>query len=274
MRCRSLIPSVLLLVPILVACGSGGGGGSGGGADGEAALAAIGFTPGDLADLAAGTMAVSLDWLTNDGVVPTARFGSCPTFVPGSDDNLNGHPDTLEVIFDCTTLEGLVIAGSLFLNEYDDPQEFVDQTLSCSELLTGAGTPTWGMQGTMFLTVQEPGGVAFDLLGGVDFAEFPDIGQLQMEIHTSILDYPVDGGATYDINTNVCASLPTDDSTDAPSGFVDTFVFDGPPPALLALECQLLPNGTVAFDAFNGPDLLASGTINLAAGDGDEVTFD
>ena len=90
----------------------------------------------------------------------------------------------------------------------------------------------------------------------------------------SINNYPGDGGNAVLVNTNVCVTLPTDDSTDFPTGFIDTFVFDGPPPALLALECEPLPNGTIAFDAFNGEDLLGSGIINLGAGDGDEVNFD
>jgi hypothetical protein len=262
------------LTLVLAACNSGSSGGGGGsGADGEAALAALGFAPGDLADLAAGTMAVSLDWLSNDGIVPTGRFGPCPTFLPGTDDDTNGHPDTVEIVFDCTTLEGLVIAGTIFLSEYAVPADFLGG--QCTDFLAGAGSPDWGMQGSFFLTIQEPGNPSFGMNGTIEFAEFPALGQLAIEIHTSILAYPVDGGDTFLVETNVCATLPTDDSSDFAAGFVETFVHDPKfAEAILVLECELLPNGTVAFEAFGGLELLASGLINLAAGDGDEVTFD
>jgi len=273
MRLRAPFVVSSLVVPFLAACSSGSSGGGGGG-DGEAALAALGFTPGDVADMAAGTMAVSLDWLANDGVVPTARFGdSCPSFLPGTDEDLNGHPDSLEVVFDCTTLEGLVIAGSAFLSEYSDPAEFL--TGQCGETYAGA-TAEWGMQGSFFLTIQEPGSPSYDMNGSIDLAEFPTLGLLAMEVHTSVVSYPVDGGDTFIVDTNACCTLPTDDSSDIPLGFIDTFVFDPilPPPAILSLECELLANGTVAFEAFGGPDLLASGVIDLSAADGEEVTFD
>lgn len=273
MRMRA--PVVLsLVVPFLGACSSGSSGGGGGGGDGEAALAALGFTPGDVADMAAGTMAVSLDWLANDGVVPTARFGdSCPSVLPGTDDNKNGHPDTLEVLFDCMTLEGLVISGSVSLSEYLDPSDFLDG--QCGEQYAGS-TPDWGMQGNLFLTIQEPGSSSYDLQASLDFAEFPTLGVLAMEIHTSANAYPIDGGDLVLLSTNVCCVLPTDDSTDIPIGFVETFLFDPEDPFVpsLELDCDLLPNGTVAFDAYSGEDRVASGVINLAADDGDEVTFD
>jgi hypothetical protein len=268
------VPFVLpfLMVPCVVACSSGSSGGGGGG-DGEAALAALGFTPGDVADMATGTMAVSLDWLANDGVVPTARFGgSCPSVTVGPDDDSSGHPDSLTITFDCVTLEGLVISGSLTLLEYSDPGDFLaDQ---CGSLYSGS-SPDWGMSGSFFLTIQESGSASFGMNGSIAFAEFPTLGLLAMEIHTSVVGYPVDGGTTYLVDTNVCCTLPTDDSSDIPVGFVETFVHD-PAIALavLSLECELLPNGTVAFEAFAGSDEVASGIINLAAEDGDEVTFD
>jgi hypothetical protein len=270
-----LHPKIWLLLLALPACSdSGGGGGGGGGADGEAALAALGFTPGDVADMATSTMVVSLDWLTNDGIVPTARLGDCPSVVQGSDDNANGHPDSLEIAFDCTNLEGFTIAGSVFLDEYEDPSSFAKDAFSCMEAVAQAGVAEWGMSGSFFLNVQELGSPVYQLTGSLDFAEFPAIGQLMIELHTSAPFYPVDGGVFYDVGTNMCATLPTDDSTDFPAGIVETFVFDGPPPALLSLECELLTNGTVDFAAFNGPTLIASGIINLVAEDGSEIQFD
>lgn len=273
MRLRAPLVVLSLVVPFLGACSSGSSGGGGSG-DGEAALAAAGFTPGDVADMADLTMIGGLSFLVNDAIVPTLRGDPCPGVTEGADNDLNGHPDSLLIEFACTTSEGTSVAGQFGLNEYADPADFLTEVFSCSDLVAAAGTPEWGMQGTYLLDVQEQGGTAFTIQGSIDFAEFASLGQLVIELHSSIVAYPLDSDSTVLVDTNACCTLPTDDSSDFPLGFVDTFVFDGPPPAVLALECQLLSNGTVSFDAFNGEDLLASGIINPAAPDGEEVTFD
>lgn len=273
MRLRVPLVVLSLVVPFLGACSSGSSGGGGGG-DGEAALAALGFTPNDVADMADLTMIGGLSALMDDAIVPTLRGDPCPGVTEGADGNANGHPDSLLIEFACTTSEGTSIVGEISLNEYGDPAEFVQGAFSCSELVAEAGTPEWGMQGSYSLDLQEAGGLPFTLTGSIDFAEFTSLGQLVIELHTSAVLYPLDGENTVDVSTNVCCTLPTDDSSDFPVGFVETFVFDGEPPAVLSLECQLLANGTVAFDAFGGKDLIASGLINPAAPDGEEVTFD
>lgn len=265
-----------LLVFLAPACSSGGGGGGGGG-DPVADLAALGLEPKDLTDIAGATMVTGLGWLTNDNAVPTRLGDTCPSFVVGADGDSSGHPDDVEIAFDCTDDEGLAVVGSIFLGEYGDPSQFlVDVSQECSTQfdVPSLGTPDWGMSGSFFMTGQELGGLTFNLQGGVRFAEFSAHNLVVFEANVSLAPYSGELGTELLVDAHTCGTLPADDSSDIPVGFIDTFVFSGPPPAIVSLECVLLPDGRVGFDLFGVDDLIGSGVIDLSATDEGEISFD
>lgn len=270
--------SFLLALSVCSACSSGGGGGGGG--DPIDALASVGLAPKDLADVAATTMITGLAWATSDTVIPR---GGCPTISAGPDDDSSGHPDSITVTFDCADPnEGLVVMGTLGIGEYADPDDFLtDLSGTCATDLNvaGMGLPSWGMSGSFFLNAQEPSSPVFTVQGGIHFAEFPAANTIVIELFLTFVPYPSEAAEDLNIQTNICATLPADDTTDIPAGYIDTFFFStnpkDPPGAFATLECVLLGNGTVDFDIFDAADgLLASGIIDLAAGDENEVVFD
>lgn len=280
MRTSTSILVPVLSLTLLGACGGGGsGGGGGGGGDAAANLAAIGLAPKDLTDVAGATMLTTLTWALDDAAVPTFGPG-CPTYVQGADNDSSGHPDTVEIAFDCADAEeDLALDGSIFLQEYLDPTQFLsDVSPDCNTLLAidTLGTPTWGLRGSGELTGTEGKGVPFGLSVGVSMAGFPEANKVVVEVTFSFTNYVVEGAGTFLVQGSTCFTLPGDDSSDVPTGFINTYFFDGAPPAALSLECVLLPDGGVSFEAWgSGDDLVAAGTIDVAAdADDDEITFD
>ncbi|MBK7875767.1 MAG: hypothetical protein IPJ77_08450 [Planctomycetes bacterium] len=277
---RNGLASLVPVLFLLGACGGGGsGGGGGGGGDATAALATLGLAPRDLTDVAGGTMLTTLNWAIDDVSLPTLAPG-CPTATQGADDNSNGHPDTLSIVFDCTdTEEDLALEGSIQLTEYLDPADFLTEIAeSCSTNLgVGAmGAPSWGMRGVADLTGTEGKGIPYGLSLFVALAEFPDANKYVVQVSYSFTNYVVEGAGTFLVQGMTCFTLAADDSSDVPSGYIETFFYDGKGPAVLSLECVLLSDGSVSFDAWGaGDDLIASGTIDVSAdADDDEIVFD
>ncbi|MBI5364552.1 MAG: hypothetical protein HZA53_15350 [Planctomycetes bacterium] len=273
---------ILAFVPFLGLLGACGGGGSGGGGGGDAVanLAALGLAPRDLTDVAGGTMLTALNWAVDDAALPTLAPG-CPSYVQGDDTNTDGHPDTVQIVFDCTDAEeDLAVTGSINLGEYGDPADFLTDIFTDCATRIGVGTmgaPSWGMSGVGTLTGTEGKGTPYGLSLFVALAEFPDANKVVVQVSFSFTNYAVEGSGTFLVQGTTCFTVAADDSSDVPSGFIDTFFFgEGGGPAIATLECELQPDGTVLFDVFGtGDDLVASGTIDVSAdADDDEIEFD
>lgn len=275
MQLRRATP--ILLALSLAAC-SGGGGGGGSGGDPVAALDALGLAPLDLGETLSVQSMTTLHWATDDLVLATLGPG-CPTATAGSDDDSSGVPDSISIDFDCTIVdEGLAITDSIFLAEFSDPAEFF--TAVPPEYLVDAGVDdqdvmSWGMSGSGALQVTGQQG-SFGLQIGVHIAEFPAKNKVVFFIDTTIPDFPLASAQVIQIFSNMIFTLPADDSSDVPTGYLDSYLWDvGGSSPFAIFECQLLGNGTIGFDVFDsGDDNVASGLIDLAHGDETEISFD
>jgi hypothetical protein len=106
-------------------------------------------------------------------------------------------------------------------------------------------------------------------------AEFPALNKVVFFVSTSIPDLPLFNGHVIILNSNAIFTLPADDSSDVPTGYVDTYLWEpGSSLPFATYECQMLADGRFHFELFNADDgLVASGLIDLAQGDENEIIF-
>lgn len=267
--------SLAFLSLVLGSCSGGGGGGSGG--NPAAALGALGLDEMDLGQATSLAAVTSLRWATDDTLISTLASG-CPSATAGPDNNTSGVPDTISIDFDCTvTDENLTLLGSIYLGEISDPSTFFNYVPP--EYLAGAGVTTddemsWGMSGYGMLNVTTPQGSCVVTLG-VQMAEFPALNKVVFFVSTSIGDLPLVSGTQIILNSNAIFTLPSDDSSDVPTGYVDTYLWQlGDSLPFAVYECQMLSDGRFHFELFNSDDaLVARGLIDLAQGDENEIIF-
>ncbi|MBK7644051.1 MAG: hypothetical protein IPJ19_13535 [Planctomycetes bacterium] len=272
---RLVLPLVFASL-ILGSC-SGGGSGGGGGGGGATALGSLGLATVDLGESATFTAVTSLRWATDDTLISTLTSG-CPTATAGPDDDSSGTADWLHVDFDCTiTDENLTLLGNIFLGENHDPAFFFDHVPV--DYLADVGvsdqdTMSWAMSGQGLLEVTGVNGTC-TLQVGVQIAEFPALNKVVFFVTSTIGDFPVASGIQIQVFSNAIFTLPADDSSDIPSGYVDTYMWHiGGTSPFATFECQMLDDGTFHFELFNANDgLVARGLIDLAQGDEDEIIF-
>ena len=260
---------------VLVSCSGGGSGGSGG--NPATALAALGLDKQDLGQATTLAAVTSLRWATDDTMISTLASG-CPAATAGPDDNASGVPDTISIDFDCTiTDENLTLLGSIYLGEISDPSTFFNYVPA--EYLADAGVSTqdtmsWGMSGYGMLTVTTPQGDCLVQLG-VQMAEFPALNKVVFFVSTTIGELPLVSSNVVQLFSNAIFTLPADDSSDVPTGYVDTYLWQpGDSAPFATYECQMLADGRFHFELFNADDgLVARGLVDLAQGDENEIIF-